>query len=150
MEKAVTVITSCGDERDECKRTVDDASKYLLMTSKPESHSCSGKSMAGTYLLTIRCPAYRRRDSHSGFRTELETLAGDVKEKGTSGDPVRLKVPMRQLGSDYPIVVMKQGNACGAKGVGHPRQNQYGSTGNRRSSLILTEGGSLHWVARAG
>jgi hypothetical protein len=27
----------------------------------------------------------RRRDSHLGFRTELENLAGDAKGKGTSG-----------------------------------------------------------------
>ena len=30
--------------------------------------------MAETYLLAMRCPVYRRRDSHSGFRTELENL----------------------------------------------------------------------------
>jgi hypothetical protein len=41
--------------------------------------------MAGTYLLAIRCPVYRRRDSHSGFCTELENLAGDAKGKGASG-----------------------------------------------------------------
>ena len=144
------MITSCGDERDECKRTADDASKCFRMTSKPGSHYCSGKGMVGTYLRTMRCPAYRQRDSHSGFRTELETLAGDVKGKGTSGETARPKVPMHRLGSDYSIVVMKQGNACGAKGVGHPRQDRYGSTGNRMNSVVLTEGGSLHWVARAG
>jgi len=54
---------------------------------------------------------------------ELETLAGDGKGKGTSGKTVRPKVPMRQPGSDYPIVVMKRGNARGAKGVGHPRRD---------------------------
>jgi len=27
----------------------------------------------------------RRHDSHSGFRTELENLGGDVKGEGTSG-----------------------------------------------------------------
>ena len=30
-------------------------------------------------------PVFRRRDSHSGFRTELENLDGDAKGKGTSG-----------------------------------------------------------------
>jgi len=43
--------------------------------------------MVGTYLRAMRCPAYRQRDSHSGFRTELETLAGDVKGKGTKRGP---------------------------------------------------------------
>ena len=41
--------------------------------------------MAETYLLAIRCPVYRRRDSHSGSRMELENLAGDAKGKGASG-----------------------------------------------------------------
>ena len=41
--------------------------------------------MAETYLLAMRCPVLRRRDSHSGFCTELENLDGDGKGKGTSG-----------------------------------------------------------------
>ncbi len=41
--------------------------------------------MATTYLLALRCPGCRRRDSHSGFRTERENLAGDAKGKGASG-----------------------------------------------------------------
>ena len=39
---------------------------------------------------------YRRRDSHSGSRMELENLSGDAKRKGTSGSPARLKVAMRR------------------------------------------------------
>src|SRR5208337_1048926 len=54
-------------------------------------------------------------------RTELETLVGHAKGKGTSGGPARLKVPMGQSGADRPIVVMKRGNARRAKGVGHSR-----------------------------
>jgi|SRR5271157_2459070 len=38
-----------------------------------------------SYLLSMWRPVWRRRDSHSGFRTELENLIGDVKRKGTSG-----------------------------------------------------------------
>jgi hypothetical protein len=41
--------------------------------------------MAETYLLAMRCPVCRRRDSHSGSCTELENLADDAKGKGTSG-----------------------------------------------------------------
>src|SRR5208337_2465317 len=109
------------DERDERKRTSDDASKRTSTTSKPGSPACSGISVEDTYLLTARCPVFRRRDSHLGFRTELETLVGHAKGKGTSGGPARLKVPMGQSGADRPIVVMKRGNACRAKGVGHSR-----------------------------
>ena len=78
------MITSCGDEEDERKRTTDDASKSIddIETGEPPG---PGKSMAGTYLLVMRCPVYRRRESHLGFRTELENLAGDGKGKGASG-----------------------------------------------------------------
>ena len=96
------------DERDERKQTSVEASKSLQTTSKPGSHYCSGKSMAETYLLAMRCPVCRRRDSHSGFRMELETLIDDVKGKGASGEPVRPKVLMHRSGSDCPIVVMKR------------------------------------------
>ena len=109
------------DERDERKRTSDDASKRTSTTSKPGSPPCSGISVEDTYLLTTRCPVFRRRDSHLGFRTELETLVGHAKGKGTSGGPARLKVPMGQSGADRPIVVTRRGNARGAKGVGHSR-----------------------------
>jgi hypothetical protein len=118
----VAVITSGRDERDERKRTSEDASKRTWTTSKPESSPCSGISVEDTYLLTTRCPVFRRRDSHLGFRMELETLAGHAKGKGTSGGPARPKVPMGQSGADRPIVVMKRGNARGAKGVGHSRR----------------------------
>jgi hypothetical protein len=37
----------------------------------------------------------------------------------------------------------------GAKGAGHPRRDRNGPTGNRRSPMVSTEGGSLRWVARA-
>src|SRR5271157_5075753 len=119
--KGVAVITSGMDERDERKRSSDDASKRTWTASKPGSPSCSGISVEDTYLLTMRCPVFRRRDSHLGFRTELETLVGHAKGKGTSGGPARLKVPMGQSGADRPIVVMNRGNACRAKGVGHSR-----------------------------
>jgi len=42
--------------------------------------------MEGTYLLSMWRPVWRRRDSHPGFRTELENLIGDGKRKGTSGN----------------------------------------------------------------
>jgi hypothetical protein len=41
--------------------------------------------MAGTYLLAMRCPVQKRRESSLGFRAELENLVGDDKGKGTSG-----------------------------------------------------------------
>ena len=87
-------ITSGKDERDECKRTADEASKGSTTTPKPEFPPCSGSSMADAYVLAMWCPVFRRHDSYSGFRTELENRVGDEKGKGTSGRPTRPKVPM--------------------------------------------------------
>jgi hypothetical protein len=97
--------------------------------------------MEDTYLLFMRCPVYRRHDSHSGFRTELENLDGDDKGKGTSGDPTRLKVPMHRSGAHCLVVARKRGNACGAKGAGHPRQD--GVNGQPEELLVLAEAGRL-------
>ena len=72
--------------------------------------------MAGTYLLAMRCPVYRGRDSNLGSGRELENLLGDGKGKGTSGGPVRPKVPRRRAGADRFVVALKRGNARGAKG----------------------------------
>src|ERR1700747_2664341 len=89
--------------------------KRIQMTSKPGPLPSSGKSMAETYLLAMRCPVLRRRDSHSGFCTELENLAGDAKGQGTSGETARPKVPMHWRGADCFAVAMKRGNGRGAK-----------------------------------
>ena len=148
MVKRRGVITSSMDERDERKRTSVEASKSLQTTSKPGSHHCSGRSVAETYLLAMRCPVCRRRDSHSSFRTELETLVDDVKGKGASGEPVRPKVPMHWSGSDCLIVVMKRGNARGVKGAGHRRWER--ANWQQEELQFSTEGGSLRSVARAG
>jgi len=86
----------------------------------------SGKSMAETWLLAMRCPGYRWRDSRLGSGTELENLLSGGKGKGTSGSPARPKVPRRRAGADCSVVAKKRGNARGAKGAGHSRQNQLG------------------------
>src|SRR5689334_8403238 len=91
--KQAAVIMSGMDERDERKRTSDEASKWACDDIKPGFGSCSGISMDDTCLLTMWCPVCRRRDSHLGFRMELETLAGHAKGKRSSGEPARLKVP---------------------------------------------------------
>src|ERR1700741_4898585 len=93
------------------------------MTSKPEPsehglQTVPGRAWRISYLLAMRRPVYRRCDSHSGFLTELENLAGDAKGKGTSGKTAMPKVPMRRRGADC-FVAMKRGNARGAKGAGH-------------------------------
>ena len=71
----------------------------LQTTSEPELPARAGKSTAGTYFLAVRCPVYRGRDSNLGFRMELENLVGDAKGKGTSGRPMRPKVPSTARGA---------------------------------------------------
>src|SRR2546428_5464484 len=99
----------------------------------------SGKSMAETWLLAMRCPGYRWRDSSLGSGMELENLFGGEKGKGTSGSTARLKVPIRRAGADCPVVARKRGNARGATAAGHSRQNQLGQ---------LATGGT-DWIRRS-
>src|SRR5664279_1148238 len=96
------------------------------MTSKPGSVSAPGLGMVGTYLQAMRCPVFRRRESHPGFRMELENLAGDAKGKGASGSSARPKVPMCRSGADCLVVPMRRSNVRGGKGVGHPRRGLFG------------------------
>ena len=56
------------------------------------------------------------------------------REKAQAAPTARPKVPMRRLGAHCLVVVMKRGNARGAKGVGH--QRWIGSTGNGRNPII--------------
>src|SRR6266853_3206087 len=86
-------------------------------TSEPELPARAGRSTEATYLLAVRCPVYRGRDSSLGFRTELENLVCDGKGKGASGNPVRPKVPMRNPGADCSIGALIRGNSRRAKGA---------------------------------
>ena len=94
-----------------------------MTTPKPGSPPCPGMSVEATYLLSMRGPAFRRHDSYLGFRTELENRVGDAKGKGASGGPTRPKVRMHRSGAHCLVRAMKRGNARGAKGAGHPRQD---------------------------
>jgi hypothetical protein len=97
--------------------------------------------MEGTYLLAMRGPAFRRHDSYPGFRTELENRVGDAKGKSTSGDPTRPKVSMHRSGAHCFVRAMKRGNARGANGAGHSRQD--GVNGKPDELLVLAEAGRL-------
>src|SRR6266699_5846170 len=56
------------------------------------------------------------------------------REKAQAAQTARPKVPMRRLGADCSVVVMKRGNARGAKGAGH--RHWLGSTGNGRNLMF--------------
>jgi len=55
---------------------------------------------------------------------------------------------MRRTGADCSVVVVKWGNAHGAKGAGHSRQYRR-VNGKPEEPVVSTEDGSLQWVARA-
>src|SRR5947208_11992211 len=56
------------------------------------------------------------------------------REKAQVAQTARPKVPMRRLGADCSVVVMKRGNTRGAKGAGH--RHWRGSTGNGRNPMF--------------
>src|SRR6266436_8013188 len=62
------------------------------------------------------------------------------REKAQAATTARLKVPMRRLGADCFVVVMKRGNARGAKGAGHRQfgsgQLVLGPTDTRRNPMF--------------
>src|SRR6516162_6993848 len=62
------------------------------------------------------------------------------REKAQAATTARLKVLMRRLGADCFVVVMKRGNARGAKGAGHrhlARVNWcWGPTDTRRNPMF--------------
>jgi len=89
--------------------------------SKPGVDPTSGISSGDVLILPERHPACRRRETQLGFRMERENLAGDGKGKGTSGDNREAESTDASEGAHCPVVVMKRGNARGAKGAGHRR-----------------------------
>src|SRR6516165_12764814 len=112
---------------------------------KPGDCHSSGISLGDVLRLPKRHPAWRRREAQSGSCTERENLAGDAKGKGTSGsnrEAESTDAPergCRVVGIELRrrvcfFVVMKRGNARGAKGVGH--RHWLGSTGNGRNPMV--------------
>src|ERR1700751_6084004 len=64
----------------------------------------------------------------------VRTYTAMLRDKAQEATTTRPKVPMRRLGADCSVVVMKRGNARGAKGAGH--RHWIGSTGNGRNPII--------------
>src|SRR5580692_1723916 len=117
--------------------------------SKPWDDPSRGISSGDVLIRPERHPACRRREAQPGSCTERENLAGDAKGKGTSGSNREAESTDAPGRGDCPVVVMKRGNARGAKGAGH--RVELGPTeSNREEPEISAQGGSLRAVARAG
>ena len=90
--------------------------------------------MAETYLLATRCPVYRRHDSRSGSRTELENLSGDAKGKSTSGYNREAESTDAPARGGLPRSSEEAG-VMPAERRGQVTDVEIGSTGNRKSSM---------------
>ena len=99
--------------------------------SKPGVDPTSGISSEDVLIPTERHPACRRREARPGSGMERENLAGDGKGKGTSGSNREAESTDAPERGGLPVVVMKRGNARGAKEAGH--RHWIGPTGNGRS-----------------
>jgi len=82
-----------------------------------------------------------------GISVKRVNLGEDVKRKGTSVRSMRPEVSMPPSGADCSVVVMKRGNARGAKGAGHllcgpwvnwQQEELLGLRGTRQGSLSGT------------
>src|SRR5215468_4453475 len=100
-----------------------------LMTSRKRIRRCQNRGVAippGSVREKPKaCPSGIR---HGGGAKLNLALVRDVRtwpamprEKAQAVPTARPKVPMRRRGADCLVVVMKQGNARGAKGAGHRR-----------------------------
>src|ERR1700731_4470026 len=78
----------------------------------------------------------------------VRTWPAMPREKAQAAPTARPKVLMRRRGADCPVVVLKRGNARGAKGAGHRRWER--ANWQQEELQFSTEGGSLRAVARAG
>jgi len=78
-----------------------------MSMSEPRRMVASGEALGRTCLLPARHPALRRRESDSGSHTELGNLSSRCQGRRPSGGPARTRVPMRDTGTEWPVVVMK-------------------------------------------
>jgi hypothetical protein len=126
-------VSGVGQEG-ERKRTTVEVSKRSLMTSKPGSSVCSGMSQAATCVLAWWCPACRWRELGLGSGVERGNLSpryvdrslgvtlppGRERERSKWWKPRGVEYWLRGTGADRLVVVVKPGNAGGAKGTACP------------------------------
>ena len=56
---------------------------------------------------------------YQAFLGNMGTGRADVKGEIQAVGAVRMRVPMQRTGAERPVVVLKQSNVCGAKGLRH-------------------------------
>ena len=134
MAGVVSVAGKGGITRQVCAGKTN-ASEPLMMCRKR-------RDVAETRLQTLvwdearRVPAdWPSGDRHEDGRETSERLlcgtwgtwSSDAQGRPPSGRPVRSRVPKRSTGADGSVLVMKPGNAGGAKGPGFPAEERRGA-----------------------
>src|ERR1700730_17135148 len=89
-------------------------------TSEPELPARAGRSTEATDLLAVRCRCTGGVTLVWAFVRNLRTRFANGNGKGTSGSPVRPKVPTRKPGTNCFVVARKRGNSRGAEGGRSP------------------------------
>ena len=108
------------DQRDERKRTADEVSKKIQMTSKLVAFFTSGL-VQGKPVYCLNGVRHRSgMNLIQAFVGNVGTCRRDVKGKASSGEATRTKVPMRGTGAERSVVAMKVRNGTGAKGLHCP------------------------------
>ena len=79
----------------------------ISLTSKPGSGGCPGTSTGGACSWPVRRPAQRRRERRSGSDMEPRNLSPRCQGRNPSGDPARVRVPMRGTGAERPVVARR-------------------------------------------
>src|SRR6516165_4554245 len=102
--------------------------------SKPGADPASGISLGEALILPGGIRHIGGANLNRALVRNVRTYTAIPREKAQVATTMRPKVPMRRLGADCLVVVMKRGNARGAKGAGH--RHWRGSTGNGRNPLI--------------
>ena len=134
MRKRRHWMASGVGQEGERKRTTDDVSKSLLMTSEPGLMERPGMSLEATCVLSRRCPACRWREPGPGSGAERGNLSsrkrrpftgplwspGRERECPKWRHPRGVEYRLRGTGADRLVVATMPGNAGGAKGTACP------------------------------
>ena len=133
MRKRRHWMASGVGQEGERKRTTDDVSKSLLMTSEPGFIERPGMSLEATCVLSRRCPACRWREPGPGSGMERGNLSpryrgrslghrppGRERECSKWWNPRGVEYRLRGTGADRLVVATMPGNAGGAKGTACP------------------------------
>ena len=116
------------------RREAQSGSRKKLTCSGHATNSRRHRDLGSTCL--CRGSFHSLRVGNAGGRLvwNVRTWSAMLREKAQVAQTARPKVLMRRRGADCSVLVMKRGNARGAKGAGH--RHWRGSTGNGRNPMI--------------